>query len=448
MTGSGLAASDTARKAPTNAKKVVKKKATTAKKPVKKPVTKKATPKKTVASKTSSQQVKKEKAKVERELAQLRRRHDQQTRERNAANEQLKAAEEAINKTARHMRALEGERHGLKRELKKLESREAQLEKQIADEEAHLAAMARAQFLNARKSPWQTFLEGTHPSRLLRDRAALTYLNSAKQKALTRLDHEQTRVQSVAKTRQDRRDELTRLEQETQRQHKRLVLDKSRRESALESLQADIQHSEANMAQLEANQKKLGALMENLERAAQTKARAKAKREAQLKARREAQAKAKAKTKTPTQKTTPQVAKTESAPTPERQKVKGVGFARQKGRLPSPIAARITENYTTQRPGLFFKAKEGTDVKAIAQGRVVFADWMRGFGNLVIVDHGDAYMTVYASNESVYKKVGDTVKQGETISAAGVSGGRSQAGLYFEIRHRGKPINPRQWLKR
>ena len=87
-----------------------------------------------------------------------------------------------------------------------------------------------------------------------------------------------------------------------------------------------------------------------------------------------------------------------------------------------------------------------TDVRACADGTVVFSDWLRGFGNLIIVDHGGTYMTVYANNESIFKNVGDRVKQGETISSVGRSGGDQDAGLYFELRYKGKPVNPSAWL--
>ena len=113
---------------------------------------------------------------------------------------------------------------------------------------------------------------------------------------------------------------------------------------------------------------------------------------------------------------------------------------------------RIVARYGAKRgaqakwQGLLFRAPEGSDVRACADGTVVFTDWLRGFGNLIIVDHGVTYMTVYANNESIFKNVGDRVKQGETISSVGRSGGDQDAGLYFELRYKGKPVNPSAWL--
>jgi septal ring factor EnvC (AmiA/AmiB activator) len=85
-------------------------------------------------------------------------------------------------------------------------------------------------------------------------------------------------------------------------------------------------------------------------------------------------------------------------------------------------------------------------VKAVAGGRVVFADWLRGFGNLMIIDHGSAYMTLYANNEALYKRVGDPVRSGETIATVGNSGGNPDSGLYFELRHEGKALDPLGWV--
>jgi len=94
---------------------------------------------------------------------------------------------------------------------------------------------------------------------------------------------------------------------------------------------------------------------------------------------------------------------------------------------------------------LFIKAGIGSDVKAVANGRVVFAEWMRGFGNILIVDHGDAYLSIYGNNDSLLKQVGQAVKGGETVATVGNSGGNPDSGLYFELRHQGQPIDPMKW---
>ena len=92
--------------------------------------------------------------------------------------------------------------------------------------------------------------------------------------------------------------------------------------------------------------------------------------------------------------------------------------------------------------GVFIRAREGQPVRAIAGGRVVYADWMRGFGNLLIVDHGESYLSIYANNETLLKQPGDPVAAGEPIATTGSSGGNEETGLYFEMRHLGRAFDP------
>ncbi len=96
--------------------------------------------------------------------------------------------------------------------------------------------------------------------------------------------------------------------------------------------------------------------------------------------------------------------------------------------------------------GLFIRAVTGGEVKAIAGGRVVFAEWMRGFGNLLIVDHGSGYLSIYGNNDSLLKQVGEPVHGGDSIASVGNSGGNPESGLYFELRHQGQPLDPLKWV--
>ena len=131
----------------------------------------------------------------------------------------------------------------------------------------------------------------------------------------------------------------------------------------------------------------------------------------------------------------------------------GEPFAALKGKLTLPVKGVVTNRFGTPHPdsrvlwkGLFLRAASGQPVKAVAAGRVVFADWLRGFGNLLIIDHGKGYMSLYGNNETLYKQVGDTLKGGDTVAAVGNSGGNEDSGLYFELRYKGKPMNPMQWI--
>ncbi len=119
-----------------------------------------------------------------------------------------------------------------------------------------------------------------------------------------------------------------------------------------------------------------------------------------------------------------------------------------------PVQGRLTARFGSPKDigdlrwrGIFLATPEGQDVKAVTRGRVAYADWLRGFGLLVVLDHGGGLMTLYAHNQSLYKGVGDRVEAGEAIAASGNTGGPAQSGLYFEIREHGEPRNPLDWCR-
>ena len=130
-------------------------------------------------------------------------------------------------------------------------------------------------------------------------------------------------------------------------------------------------------------------------------------------------------------------------------------FASSKGRLRWPVAGRLAQRFGQPRAGgrlrwegVYFTAPAGAEVQAIHRGQVVFADWLRGFGFLTIVDHGDGHMSLYGNADDLFKRAGDWVEPGEAIAAAGNSGGQPESGLYFEVRANGQPTNPLAWLER
>jgi septal ring factor EnvC (AmiA/AmiB activator) len=128
-------------------------------------------------------------------------------------------------------------------------------------------------------------------------------------------------------------------------------------------------------------------------------------------------------------------------------------FSSLRGKLRLPVRGELVGRFGAPRndgpagkSGVFIRAAEGQQVRSVAAGQVVYADWMRGFGNLLIVDHGEAYLSIYANNESLLKQTGDPVAAGEVIATVGASGGNEQSGLYFELRHLGKAFDPLRWV--
>ncbi len=128
-------------------------------------------------------------------------------------------------------------------------------------------------------------------------------------------------------------------------------------------------------------------------------------------------------------------------------------FVSMKGKLRLPVRGELVNRFGSPRErggmkwnGLFIRATGGNEVKAIASGQVIFAEWIRGFGNFIIIDHGSNYMSLYGHNDTLVKRVGEKVRSGDTISIVGNSGSNDQSGLYFELRYKGKPFDPLTWI--
>jgi septal ring factor EnvC (AmiA/AmiB activator) len=129
-------------------------------------------------------------------------------------------------------------------------------------------------------------------------------------------------------------------------------------------------------------------------------------------------------------------------------------FSQLRGKLRLPVRGELAGRFGAPRgaagieaKGVFIRAPEGEPVRAVARGQVVYADWMRGFGNLLILDHGESYLSIYANNDALLKRVGESVAQGEPVARTGSSGGREETGLYFELRHLGRAFDPLRWVK-
>jgi septal ring factor EnvC (AmiA/AmiB activator) len=138
-------------------------------------------------------------------------------------------------------------------------------------------------------------------------------------------------------------------------------------------------------------------------------------------------------------------------------KVEGKGFKKLRGRLPWPVYGKILLPYgkqedpqfkmTTYRKGIEIGSDRGSAVLAVSEGRVVFADWFKGYGLLVIVNHGEGYHTLYANLSEIFHKTGDIIKRRQAVGKVGESGVLNVPSLYFEVRFKGKPLNPINWLR-
>ena len=361
-----------------------------------------------------------QKANVEKQLSDMQKRLSEREAASEAANDELRKADQAISDANRRLRSLKGEREKVEARLAELRSDSRTVGRDLSGAEKLLEDIVRAQYIHSQRHSWQSLIEGGNPNELSRTAAELRYLSIAQVRAADALEKEKSRLETVSEETRARRTELQRIAREEESNRDR--------QEAVKKLKRDIETQQAAIDKLKKDQTRLETLVADIdkrlerERAAEEAAR-------QREAARQAKASAK----------------------PVEPLASG-NFAKLKGRLTKPVSGRIAATFGSRRTGtalwqgLLFRAPEGAEVSACASGRVVFSDWLRAYGNLIIIDHGNTYMSVYANNESILKNVGDRVKAGETVATVGTSGASDEPGLYFEIRYKGKPINPQPWL--
>lgn len=342
------------------------------------------------------------------------------------AAEELRETEQAISGANRRLRELNGERARAQASLDNLTLQSQKLSSRIAAQQAQLGRLFTRQYYAGETDALRHLLSGDDPNQLARDAHYLRLLSHAKAGLIRDLGGILEEKKHLASLAHDKTAELAEIEKNQQRERSGLVEQQKQRQAVLARISDRIKTQRREVEKLKRDEKRLARLIEGLGRIV-----AKPKRPASSRA----QAPALRNERTP------------DAALPAD------AFARQKGRLALPTRGELANGFGTPRQdggttwkGVFIRADGGAEVKAIAPGRIVFADWLRGFGNLAIVDHGDGYLSVYGNNESLYKAVGDPVKAGETIASVGNSGGNPETGLYFELRHLGQPIDPLKWV--
>lgn len=378
-------------------------------------------------------------------------RHDNKSAQvdRSQAADALKQSEQAISDTNRRVYQLDQEKEAVAQTLSQLRAESEATRLSVVHQQQQLAQLIKQQYMNGQNDTAKLLMNGQDPNQLVRNLHYYTYLAQARSTLIADLQAGLARIDQLAQEQQQKQSQLDNIRQqrlverqqlESQREQKRLVIDK---------LGAQIKSQRKEIATLERNEKHLTRVMEALAKAA---ARRAAKKEAQDKAA-EARKKHRQSTRKSDRETRPEATRTEpETPLPEKA-ISGTPFGRLKGHLKLPVQGELVHRFGTPRErgasswkGLFFKAQTGQPVHVVAAGRVVFAEWMRGFGNLIIVDHGSGYMSLYSNNETLYKQVGDVVRAGETIAAVGNSGGDPEAGLYFELRYQSRAFDPMSWM--
>jgi len=320
---------------------------------------------------------------------------------------ELQTLESEISKNALKLKTLEKEIDDIHRQKKKLEQELTQLHQQLREQRTVLSEQMRSAYSMGNQQSLKMLLNQQDPAQAGRTQEYFNYLNRAR---------EQQIVSFIATIDQTKQTELalkqtlltqnslltTQKEKKRQRQKQRM-----QRKKLVAELNDKIQNQESTLTSLETSRNKIENLLKSL---------------GELLA---------------------------DIPTSPSEKQP---FVSLKGKLPWPAKGpflgtfgQLKNHGDLKWNGVLIQADYGTPIHVISHGRVAFSDWLQGFGFITIIDHGDGYMSLYGHSESLFKQTGDWVSAGEVIATAGDSGGQLQSGVYFEIRSRGKPVNPSKW---
>jgi septal ring factor EnvC (AmiA/AmiB activator) len=372
-------------------------------------------------------------------------RHTQANRKE--AADELRQSERAISTAVRQLRQLDGERQRTQSELKTLVQQSEATEVRIGEQQAHLARALRGAYQRGQGDALKRILNGGDPNQTARDLRYLAQLSRAQHAMIESLRADLEQLTVLQQQTEQKSTELAQLQAAHEAEQKKLQADKLERERVLQKLSAQIQQQQRQISTLKRDEQNLTKLVERLNRLMAQQA---AREAARARAAQQAQKKQQAGQNAAGQPRRPLAVNTET-PVAFRS---DQPFSRLKGSLRLPVAGELMNRFGAPREGggvnwrgLFIRAAQGTAVKAIAAGQVVFSEWLRGFGNLIIVDHGEGYMSLYSNNESLYKQVGERVQPGDAIASVGNSGGQPESGLYFEMRHQSRPVNPLLWVK-
>ncbi|MCE4355340.1 murein hydrolase activator EnvC family protein [Xanthomonas hortorum] len=363
---------------------------------------------------------------------------------RGTAAQQLRQADEKVAKTARALSETESAMREQEQHLGKLQQDRAQLQRGLQTQRVQLAALLRAADQVGRNAPLKVLLSQDTVGDATRRLADHRYVQNARAQRIQALT---TQLEALAKVEQDiasRRQALDSARAQQKAQASSLQKDRSQQAVTVAQLDDRYKQRAEREKALGQDAKSLEQLLANL-RAAAAKAEAE-RRAAAKRAAAEAAAQAKrAKTDRPDRsdrpgKTPPKVIA--SAPAP---KVGGLSWP-VSGNLLARFNATLPDGHTSK--GVLIGAPKGSTVSAVADGTVVFSDWMTGYGMILIVDHGNGYMSLYAHNDTLLRDAGASIKRGEAVAKVGSSGGQGVPALYFELRRNGQPVDPSSWLQR
>jgi septal ring factor EnvC (AmiA/AmiB activator) len=377
------------------------------------------------------------------ELKELRARIEALRKEINAAEgnraeaaDALKGSEEAISAANRELKELTDQRVAAQGRLQELGRQTKNAQESANSQSARLAKLLHDQYTHRERGYAQLLFSGENPAAAARELQYASYVSRAQARLIDSLRGSFKRLNELANAARDESVALAENENQQRAERERLAKETETKRRVLAQMAAKISAQRKEVSTLEENEKRLTRLIERLARMAKPKEPEKGDKKGEKKGSER-----------------PGSPGVHNDATPEPG-LAGV-FASLRGKLRLPAKGELSNRFGTPREdggttwkGLFIRAPQGEEVKAVAPGKVVFSDWMRGFGNLLIVDHGGEYLSIYGNNEALFKQAGENVASGDVLGKVGNSGGNPETGLYFELRYQGRPFDPLSWVKR
>jgi septal ring factor EnvC (AmiA/AmiB activator) len=348
---------------------------------------------------------KKDLSQVQVALEQSQAEYQQQQKEIAKQQQKLKAHELAIAKNAKALNMAEQSVKKTQQQQAEQQQRAVKLEKQRAQFQRVLAAQLKSAYMAGSDDYSKMLLNQEDTAKFERTLSYYNYLNKARIKQLDELKALQIEIAKNQAELEKTKEKLVALFDEQKRRQAALLDAKNERQASLKNLKQQLNKTKNSISYLEENEQTLIATIKELEE----------------------------------EKTT---------------KIELLGLNKNKGRLSWPSKGKLTHKFGQRKhgginwKGVLISAAEGTSVNSIHNGQVVFADWLKGYGWVIVVDHGEGFMSLYGHAQTLLKDVGDMVREGESVALVGQSGGQADSGLYFEIRHKGRAVNPIKWCRR
>ncbi|MBA6097823.1 murein hydrolase activator EnvC [Pseudomonas juntendi] len=402
------------------------------------------------------------------DIAELKKTLGKLQEEKAGVQKDLKATETDIGNLEKQVEALQQALKKTEGELERLETEKKKLQTARVEQQRLIAIQARSAYQNnGREEYLKLLLNQQNPEKFARTLTYYDYMSKARLEQLRTFNETLRQLASVEQQMSAQQQQLLAQRADLDSRRQALESERGKRQQVLAKLNSDMKDRDQKLQARQQDQADLAKVLKTIEETLARQAReAEEARKKALLAQQEAEkrrqqealaAAARNQAREPEAPAEPpKKARTTLGPMVSSDGANyGGAFSAARGKLPWPVNGRLLARFGDARgndarakwDGVMISANPGTQVHAVHGGRVVFADWLRGAGLLVILDHGNGYLSLYGHNQSLLKSAGDIVKAGEAISTVGDSGGQDAAGLYFAIRQQGRPTDPSQWCR-